>query len=101
MNTAVLPDGVSYNIPAADVNFFKELAARMKWEIVDKAKKTIRSSSSSKGSYVSEQAVVRESKDMGLEQAMAFMDTMMVKGGNIVPSDEDANGALAHVKYDV
>ena len=45
MNTEVLPDGVSYNIPAADVNFFKELAARMKWEIVDRAKKTVRSSS--------------------------------------------------------
>lgn len=39
MNTAVLPNGVCYNIPLSDVTFFKELAARMKWEIVDKAKK--------------------------------------------------------------
>ena len=99
MNTAVLPDGVSYNIPSADVNFFKELAARMKWEIVDRAKKTVRSSSDV--SHVSGQSETEESKNVGLEQAMALMDTMMVQGGNIVPSNEDANGALAHVKYDV
>lgn len=40
MNTAILPDGVSYYIPEADLAFFKELAAKMKWGIVDKAKKT-------------------------------------------------------------
>lgn len=40
MNTAVLSDGVSYYIPTADLTFFKELAARMKWEIVGKAKKS-------------------------------------------------------------
>ena len=40
MNTAVLSDGVSYYIPTADLTFFKELAARMKWEIVGKVKKS-------------------------------------------------------------
>lgn len=39
MNTAILPDGVSYYIPNADLTFFKELAARMKWELVEKTKK--------------------------------------------------------------
>lgn len=33
MNMAVLPNGVTYNIPLSDMTFFKELAARMKWEI--------------------------------------------------------------------
>lgn len=45
MNTAVLPNGVSYNIPLADMNFFKELAERMKWEIIDKTKKVVQPSS--------------------------------------------------------
>lgn len=40
MNTAVLSNGVSYSIPKADLTFFKELAARMKWEIVGKAKRS-------------------------------------------------------------
>lgn len=39
MNTAILPDGISYYIPNADLTFFKELAARMKWELVEKTKK--------------------------------------------------------------
>lgn len=48
MNTAVLSNGISYYIPKADLTFFKELAARMKWEIVGKAKrsKTVASTSS-------------------------------------------------------
>lgn len=40
MNTAVLSDGISYYIPSADLTFFKELAARMKWEVVSKMKKS-------------------------------------------------------------
>lgn len=36
MNTAILPDGVSYYIPKADLPLFTELARRMKWQIVDK-----------------------------------------------------------------
>lgn len=39
MNTAVLPNGVSYYIPQADLSFFLELAGRMKWKIIDKTKK--------------------------------------------------------------
>ncbi len=39
MSTAVLSNGVSYYIPQADLSFFKELAERMKWQIVDKVKK--------------------------------------------------------------
>ena len=31
---------------------------------------------------------------------MGLVDTMRVQGGDSVPADEDANGALAHVKYD-
>lgn len=38
MNIAILEDGVSYSIPKSDLQFFKELAARMKWQIIDKAK---------------------------------------------------------------
>ena len=52
MNTAVLPNGVSYSIPLSDMSFFKELAARMKWEIIDKAKKATQISS--KASWVDE-----------------------------------------------
>lgn len=36
MNTAILSDGTSYYIPNSDLSFFKELALRMKWQIVDK-----------------------------------------------------------------
>ncbi len=39
MSTAVLPNGVSYYIPQTDLSFFKELAERMKWQIVEKVKK--------------------------------------------------------------
>lgn len=39
MTTAVLPNGTSYSIPQADMPFFKELAARMKWKIVGVAQK--------------------------------------------------------------
>ena len=46
MNTAVLSDGITYSIPSADLTFFKELAARMKWEVVDKMKKSKKVSSS-------------------------------------------------------
>ena len=45
MNTAVLSDGMIYHIPAADLLFFKELAARMKWEIVGASKKSEEASS--------------------------------------------------------
>lgn len=45
MNTAILPDGVSYYIPEADLAFFKELAAKMKWGIVDKEGKKQEASS--------------------------------------------------------
>ena len=41
MNTAILDDGVSYYIPKSDLAFFKELASRMKWQIVEKAKPTV------------------------------------------------------------
>lgn len=34
MDTAILSDGAIYYIPKADLPFFKELAARMKWESV-------------------------------------------------------------------
>ncbi len=44
MNMAVLPNGVTYNIPLADMTFFKELAARMKWEIVDNVKRPAQAS---------------------------------------------------------
>lgn len=40
MNIAVLPNGVYYNIPLSDVAFFKELADRMKWQIIDNMKQT-------------------------------------------------------------
>ena len=47
MNTAVLSDGISYYIPSADLTFFKELAARMKWEVVSKMKKAPKVSTTS------------------------------------------------------
>ena len=47
MNTAVLSDGISYYIPSADLTFFKELAARMKWEVVSKMKKAPKVSTAS------------------------------------------------------
>lgn len=40
MNIAILSDGTSYYIPNSDLSFFKELALRMKWQIVDKKKTT-------------------------------------------------------------
>ena len=52
MNTAVLPNGVSYSIPLADMNFFKELVARMKWKIIDKTKKVVQPQPSSAVSWV-------------------------------------------------
>ena len=36
MNTVILSDGTSYYIPYSDLSFFKELALRMKWQVVDK-----------------------------------------------------------------
>ena len=36
MNTVILSDGTSYYIPNSDLSFFKELALRMKWQVVDK-----------------------------------------------------------------
>lgn len=38
------------------------------------------------------------SKGLTLEQAMAFLDTIMVKDGKPVPVDEDGRGALARIK---
>lgn len=40
MNTVILSDGTSYYIPNSDLSFFKELALRMKWQVVDKKKTT-------------------------------------------------------------
>ncbi len=74
MSTAILPNGTSYYIPQADLSFFMELAERMKWQIVSKVKKA--------------------NKAVKLNQAMALMDTMMVKGGTPVPADEDFFGVL-------
>ena len=42
-----------------------------------------------------------EPKVEKLEQAMALLDTMMVKGGKPVPAEEDGKGALARIKYGV
>ena len=36
MNTAILSDVTSDYIPNSDLSFFKELALRMKWQVVDK-----------------------------------------------------------------
>lgn len=47
MNTAILSDGTSYYIPNSDLSFFKELALRMKWQIVDKKKPTVSTASKS------------------------------------------------------
>lgn len=52
MNTAVLSDGISYYIPNADLTFFKELAARMKWELVGKTKDVKKTSSAISSSWV-------------------------------------------------
>ena len=72
MSTAILSNGTSYYIPQSDLSFFTELAERMKWQIVSKVKKTDRTAK--------------------LNQAMALMDTMMVKGGTPVPADADQGG---------
>ncbi len=45
MNTAVLSNGVSYYIPQTDLSFFKELAEKMKWQIIGTAKKSLPTSS--------------------------------------------------------
>lgn len=79
MNTAILPDGTSYYIPQADLTFFTELAERMKWQPVSSVKKV--------------------DKREKLDQAMALMDTMMVKGGLAVPTDADGLDILAEEKY--
>ncbi len=79
MSTAVLSNGVSYYIPQADLSFFKELAERMKWQIVDKVKK--------------------KTSPTELDQAMALMDTMMVHGGMPVPADADGMDILMEKKY--
>ena len=52
MSTAILSNGTSYYIPQADLSFFTELAERMKWQIIDKMKKT--STSSTAKSWVDE-----------------------------------------------
>ena len=33
------------------------------------------------------------------KEALAYMDTLMVKGGKPVPADEDGKGAVARIKY--
>lgn len=101
MSIAVLPNGVSYNIPLSDMTFFKELAARMKWEIIDKAQQVSAKSVWSDDVAGMKQAKVANVKNLELEQAMALMDTMMVKSGTPIPADEDCNGALAREKYGV
>ncbi len=53
MNTAILSDGTSYYIPNSDLSFFKELALRMKWQVVDKKKPTVTTATASK-SWVDE-----------------------------------------------
>ena len=45
MNTAVLADGLNYYIPSSDLTFFKELAERMRWRIIDTTKKAAQVSS--------------------------------------------------------
>lgn len=79
MNTAVLSNGTSYYIPQSDLSFFTELAERMKWQLVSKVKKA--------------------NKTAKLNQAMALMDTMMVKGGTPVPADADGLDIMAEDKY--
>ena len=79
MSTAVLSNGTSYYIPQSDLSFFTELAERMKWKIVSKVKKA--------------------NKTAKLNQAMALMDTMMVKGGTPVPADADGLDIMAEEKY--
>ena len=53
MNTVILSDGTSYYIPNSDLSFFKELALRMKWQVVDKKKPTASTATASK-SWVDE-----------------------------------------------
>ncbi len=53
MNTVILSDGTSYYIPNSDLSFFKELALRMKWQVVDKKKPTASTATVSK-SWVDE-----------------------------------------------
>lgn len=36
MNTITLSDGSCYSVPQSDLNLIRELAAKMKWSIVDK-----------------------------------------------------------------
>lgn len=79
MSTAVLSNGTSYYIPQSDLSFFMELAERMKWKIVSKVKKA--------------------NKTAKLNQAMAIMDTMMVKDGTPVPADADGLDIMAEEKY--
>ena len=79
MSIAILSNGTSYYIPQSDLSFFTELAERMKWQIVSKVKKTDRTAK--------------------LNQAMALMDTMMVKGGTPVPADADGLDILTEEKY--
>lgn len=83
MTTAVMPNGVSYSIPSADVNFFKELAARMNWKLMETPE------------------IFSTRGRLELERAMALMDTMMVNDDTLVPADEDSNAALARIKYGV
>lgn len=81
MNTAILSNGTSYYIPQSDLSFFTELAERMKWQLVSKVKKA--------------------NKTAKLNQAMALMDTMMVKGGTPVPADADGLDIMAEDKYNL
>lgn len=79
MSTAVLSNGTSYYIPSADLSFFTELAEIMKWQVISKVKQA--------------------NKTAKIDQAMAFMDTMMVKGGTSVPADADGLDILVEEKY--
>lgn len=38
-------------------------------------------------------------KERSLDEALALMETMMIKDGNPVPADEDAMSTLAEEKY--
>lgn len=53
MNTAILSDVTSDYVPNYDLSFFKELALRMKLQVVDKKKPTASTATASK-SWVDE-----------------------------------------------
>lgn len=47
----------------------------------------------------SEKQIIEESAEF--KEALAYVDTLMSKGGEAVPADEDGKGAVARFKYGV